>query len=428
MLHSWLHIIRLGLVQMCLGAVVVMCTSTLNRLMIVELSLAAIIPGILVAFHYLVQITRPHWGLLSDLRGKRSLWIIIGMVILNLGGFLAACAVLVLDQYFWLGIGLSFFAYGLIGLGVAASGTSLLALLASTTAPSRRAAAATCTWLMMIFGIAVTAGILGQLLDPFEPQRLLMISACLGLLCITVTFVATWGIEKPKKEQHKPTSIDLHHELSLVWSEPKVRYFTIFVFLSMVAYFMQELILEPYAGLVFDYSLGASTTLSGIQNMGVFFGMVVIGISASGFKWGNLRQWTVTGCIGSAAALSLLAAIGQWSTFQEQLPIVVGMLGFFNGIFAVGAIGAMMSLAGEGQIGREGGRMGLWGAAQALAAGFGGLTGAGLSDIYRMMMSDSVAFGLVFLMEATLFLVAGYMALKIIEREKFGSQPMMAGE
>ena len=39
---SWLQIMRLGLVQACLGAIVVLMTSTLNRLMVVELSLAAI--------------------------------------------------------------------------------------------------------------------------------------------------------------------------------------------------------------------------------------------------------------------------------------------------------------------------------------------------------------------------------------------------
>jgi hypothetical protein len=45
---SWFSIFRLGLVQMCLGAVVVLMTSTLNRLMVVELSMAATIPGFLV--------------------------------------------------------------------------------------------------------------------------------------------------------------------------------------------------------------------------------------------------------------------------------------------------------------------------------------------------------------------------------------------
>ena len=34
---SWIQIVRLGLVQMALGAIVVLTTSTLNRLMVVEL-------------------------------------------------------------------------------------------------------------------------------------------------------------------------------------------------------------------------------------------------------------------------------------------------------------------------------------------------------------------------------------------------------
>ena len=90
---SWLSIIRLGLVQMCLGAVVVLMTSTLNRLMVVELSLAATIPGALVAIHYLVQISRPKWGFISDVQGNRTKWIILGMIILALGANLAAVCI-----------------------------------------------------------------------------------------------------------------------------------------------------------------------------------------------------------------------------------------------------------------------------------------------------------------------------------------------
>ena len=76
------------------------------------------------------------------------------------------------------GLALSVLAYVLIGLGVGASGTSLLALLATGDARrDRRAAAATITWLMMIFGIAVTAGVVGALLDPYTPARLMAIVA-----------------------------------------------------------------------------------------------------------------------------------------------------------------------------------------------------------------------------------------------------------
>ena len=75
----------------------------------------------------------------------------------------------------------------------------------------------------------------------------------------------------------------------------------------------------------------------------------------------------------------------------------------------------MMALAGQGRSGREGTRMGLWGAAQAIAAGFGGLAGAAGADLLRRLLSDDAAgFGAVFLIEAALFLVAAHLAQQAI--------------
>ena len=48
---SWLGIARFGLVQAALGAIVVLTTSTINRVMIVELALPAMVPGLLVTWH-----------------------------------------------------------------------------------------------------------------------------------------------------------------------------------------------------------------------------------------------------------------------------------------------------------------------------------------------------------------------------------------
>ena len=127
---SWLSIFRLGLVQLCLGAVVVLTTSTLNRLMVVEMALPALLPGLLVGLHYGIQISRPNWGFLSDTGGNRSRFIVLGMAVLALGGFLAALAVTLFAGSFAAGLALSLLAYAMIGLGVGAAGTSLLALLA----------------------------------------------------------------------------------------------------------------------------------------------------------------------------------------------------------------------------------------------------------------------------------------------------------
>ena len=407
---GWVSIVRLGLVQAAIGAVVVLTTSTFNRVMAVELALPAILPGLLVGLHYGVQLSRPHWGFRSDARGGRTPFVIGGMALLAAGGLMAALSVALLQTRLVPGIALGVVAYAAIGLGVGASGTSLLALLATATEPRRRAAAATITWLMMIAGIAITAVVAGGQLDPYSHGRLVAVTAAVGLAALTLTAVAVAGIERRLGPAPAPEPTRFREGLAEVWSEPRARRFTLFVFVSMTAYFMQELILEPYAGRVFGLTPGQSTQLSGAQNGGVFLGMVTVALAVTGLRIGGLRAWVVGGCLGSAAALVAIAGLGRVP--GASLTPAVVTLGFFNGVFAVAAIGSMMQLAGRGRERREGTRMGLWGAAQAVAAGLGGLLGTALADLLRLVAPDPAAFGAVFLIEAALFVVAAAMAVR----------------
>ncbi|MAW45766.1 MAG: MFS transporter [Marinovum sp.] len=426
---SWLSIVRLGLVQMCLGAVVVLMTSTLNRLMVVELSLAATIPGALVAIHYLVQISRPKWGFLSDIQGNRTKWIILGMIILAVGANLAALCIPLYSFNATAATILSFFAYTLIGIGVGASGTSLLALLASHTIQHRRAAAATITWLMMIFGIAVTATVVGKLLEPYSVERLIKIVFGLTVVTVTITFISTLNIERglPTVNKNINKSQSFLTGLKVIWANSQTKRFSVFVFLSMTAYFMQELILEPYAGIVFSFTPGQSTSLSGMQNGGVFLGMLAVGIACTGFKFGALKNWVWAGCMGSCISLVFIALAGQSPEIVPLAPLVFA-LGIFNGMFAVAAIGSMMSLASQNNDRREGTRMGLWGAAQAIAAGFGGLLGTILVDLLRLAnFSHADAYGTVFIFEAALFALAASIATRSITTA-FSGTTQMVGE
>lgn len=410
---SWVSVLRLGLAQMSLGAIIVLMTSTLNRVMVVELALPALVPGLLVGLHYAMQLSRPGWGHWSDLSRRRTPWIIGGMTVLALGGFLAALGVAISASMPVPGLVLSVLAYALIGAGAGASGTSVLAFLAASTAPRRRAAAATIIWLMMIFGIAATAGIVGALLDPYSPARLLIIVACVAVGAVVLTALAVLGLEKGGTTPAVAVRQPLREGIAEIWAEPQARRFTQFVFLSMTAYFMQELILEPYAGLVFGFTPGQSTSLSGAQNGGVFLGMLAVGIAATGLGIGSLRAWVVGGCAGSAATLLGIGLIGPLQV-NLILPLTI-LLGFCNGVFAVAAIGAMMALAGQGRTDREGTRMGLWGAAQAIAAGIGGLVGAAAVDALRLVLAPDLAFASVFAAEAVLFLVAAGLALRVID-------------
>ncbi len=416
---GWGGIARLGLVQMSLGAVVVMMTSTINRVMVVELALPAMLPGLLVALHYAIQVLRPRWGYGSDVGGRRTPWIIGGMVALALGGLAASVSTALFPQSFWAGLAVAVFAFTLlgVGVGVGAAGTSVLALLAIRVAPQRRAAAATIVWVMMIFGLAATASVAGRFLDPFSPARLIAVMAVVASVAVLLSTVAVWGVEG---EAAGPSSdapqTPFFEALREVWAEPEARRFTVFVFVSMLAYNAQELILEPFAGLVFGMTAGQSTALAGVQHAGVLAGMLLVSLGASvigGRVLGSLKVWTVGGCLASAVAIAAIAAGGA---LGPSFPLrgAVFALGLANGAFAVAAIGSMMSLAGAGETPRAGTRLGLWGAAQAIAFGVGGLAGALVVDVAKGFVATPVeAYGIAFLAEAALFVAGAWLALGI---------------
>ncbi len=422
---GWLAIVRLGLVQTALGAIVVLLTSTLNRVMTVELALPAIVPGALVGLHYAVQITRPRWGYGSDVGGRRTPWIVGGMAALALGGLGAAVATAWAASAPVAGVVLAAAAFFLVGLGVGAAGTSLLTLLATSVAPRRRAAAASIVWIMMIAGFVVTAASAGAALDPYSHERLVAVCAAVSAIAFALACLAVAGVEKaaparPQAAAPKERTPFLT-ALKEVWAEPKTRRFTVFVFVSMLAYSAQDLILEPFAGHAFGYTPGESTQLSGVQHGGVLAGMLVVAVIGSltgGHRGAALRRWTIGGCIASAAALGGLALGGALATSgaAQAWPLAgcVFALGFANGVFAVAAIGSMMALATEGRGAREGVRMGLWGSAQAIAFGLGGFLGTALVDLARLAVgAPEAAYALVFSGEALAFLAAAVLASRV---------------
>jgi MFS transporter, BCD family, chlorophyll transporter len=416
---SWLGIFRLGLVQTGLGAVVVLTTSTLNRVMVVELAMPAMLPGALVAIHYALQVFRPAWGHGSDLGARRTPWIVGGMAVLATGGLLASVATAWMTTHALFGILLAVVAFCLIGAGVGAAGTSLLVLLAKRTNDHRRAAAATIVWVMMIAGFIVTTGVAGHMLDPFSPLRLIVVSGCVSVAAMVLTIVGVWGIEGRMAAPSELPQAMLSRKSSFraafaeVWAEPKSRRFAIFVFVSMLAYSAQDLILEPFAGVVFGFTPGETTKLSGIQHAGTLIGMALVPLIGAVYprSRGNLQVWTIGGCLASAIALLGLAAAAVAGP-SWPLRETVFMLGVTNGAYAVAAIGSMMSLVGAGGEKREGVRMGLWGAAQAFAFGIGGFLGTLASDIARVLLSSpALSYSAVFASEAGLFVVAALMAV-----------------
>jgi BCD family chlorophyll transporter-like MFS transporter len=192
-----------------LGGIVVLVTATMNRVMVVELALPAVLPG------------------------------------------------------------------ALVGLGVSAAGTALLALLA------RRAAAI--VWLMMFAGFALTATLAGHWLQPFSARRLLVVTAATVTAALLLTLLAVWGIEGAAAASTDDRAARPAFRLALaqVWAEQRARHFTLFIFISVLAYSAQELLLEPFAGRVFQLPPGVSAQLTGLQHGGSFALGGLLGTGAS---------------------------------------------------------------------------------------------------------------------------------------------------
>lgn len=416
---GWGGIFRLGLVQTALGAMVVLATSTFNRVMVVELALPAMLPGVLVGLHYITQLFRPRMGHGSDVGGRSTPWIIGGMLVLGVGTLGAAASTTLLESKTVSAFALAAIAYVLIGLGVGAAGTNLLVLLAKRVAENRRGAAASVVWMMMIAGFAVTATTAGRYLDPYSGARLVAVTASVVGIALVIMLIALHGLERgagSTRTAPDEARAKFSEALRQVWAEAEARQFTIFVFISMLAYSAQDLILEPFAGTVFGFSVGESTSLSGLQHQGVFAGMIAVAVvtSVASRTWlGSLKLWTVAGCLGSAVTLGLLS-MASLKAPSWPLAATVFALGFANGAFAVAAIGSMMANAGHGTHAREGVRMGLWGAAQASAFGIGGFAGTVMSDVAHALLGSPVqAYAVVFGLEGALFLVSAILAAQL---------------
>jgi BCD family chlorophyll transporter-like MFS transporter len=455
---SWFDIARVGLVQACMGAVVVTVTTTLNRVMVIELALPALVPGFLVSLHYLIQMIRPRLGYGADQAQRFTPWILGGMAVLALGGVLAATATVWMASSFSLGLVSALIGFGMIGMGVSACGTPLLVLLSKSVGNHQRATAATAVWIMMIFGFALTSIVSGKFLDPFSFDRLLSVSVGVSVISLGLSSLSLWGLESRllKLKIEKPKLIDTVHQevqdlskgsgfaqaqvlhsqanssnfkssLIQLWRDDQARLFTYFVFTSMLAYSAQDLILEPFAGVVYHFTPGQTTQLSGTLHASVLMGMLLLAFIGCAWvkgRLGKISTWMMTGCILSAIGMLALCWSGFSASNAHLIPLspLLLILGVGNGLFSIAAISTMMQLSTQSnqhlehqpQAVKPGLKMGLWGAAQAVAFGLGGILGTAASDLaLRLMVNAADAYALVFALEALVFLTAAYMAWRV---------------
>ena len=412
---TWPRIVRIGLVQASIGAVVVMLTSTVNRVMIVELALPAAIPGVLIALHFAIQFTlRPGVGHRSDLTGRREWWIMGGLLLLALSGTGAAASAAWIASHRALGMLAATVCFLGVGAGVSAAGTPLLAILAERVAPARRPRAAAVVWLIMIGGFIATTALASHFLAPFSWLRLVQVTGTVGAIAFVTGALAVRGLERGAQagvlQPRGARARDFRAALREVLADPEARAFCWFLLLSMLAYSAQDLLLEPFTGIAFGATPAESTRISSMHRGGILVGMLAA--AALAVRMGTPAKWASAGCVMSALCFALLAGTPALGSVGLAKLAIVGV-GIGNGVFCIGALSAMMALIALRSDGRAGLRMGVYGGVEAVAMGAGGLLGALANDAARTLLgSPTAGYVTVLALEGALFAVAAAFAVR----------------
>jgi len=258
----------------------------------------------------------------------------------------------------------------------------------------------------MFVGIMLGAILLGRLLEPFSHQRLLWI--VLGVVALSF-LLAVFGVlrQEPRQAALRLESARVRETpfsetfKGLVWEDPQVRRFFLFVMLTVIGTLGQDVLLEPYAALVLGMSVGETTTLTAIWGAGTLLSMGAAGIwliKRFGYER-VVRAGLVLG-VGVFAGIILAGLFHLPNLFLG----LVFLLGVTTGLSASGLLTAVIEFTTST---RAGLLMGVWGVAHNLGQAFGSLISGGIVDLVRAFQGDVlIAYTTVFALEGLLLVYA----------------------
>ncbi|MEL6169379.1 MAG: PucC family protein [Pseudomonadota bacterium] len=383
------QLLRLSLFQVSVGMAAVMLLGTLNRVMIVELSVPAIVVATMIALPVLIAPFRALLGFRSDtyksaIGWKRLPYLWFGSI-WQMGGLaVMPMALLVLsgDQAVgpdWAGEVLAALAFLMTGLGMHMTQTAGLALAADRATDETRPRVVALLYVAFLVGMGVSAVVVGWLLRDFSALRLVQVVQGAALMTLILNVIALW-----KQEQVRPMSKAERAEPSPRFRDAWADYagggdagrLLVVVFLGTLAFNMQDVLLEPYGGEILGLSVSATTLLTSLWAGGALAGFAL----AARWLARGLSPYRMAsrGILWGITAFSLVifsAPMQAPSLFFAGATLI----GFGGGLFAVAGLTAAMILPTGTRAGR-GLALGAWGAAQATAAGLAIFTGGAIRD------------------------------------------------
>jgi BCD family chlorophyll transporter-like MFS transporter len=413
------RLLRLALFQVSVGMSLVLLIGTLNRVMIVELGVAASLVSAMLALPLLAAPFRAIIGFKSDnhqsaLGWRRVPFIWMG-TLLQFGGFaIMPFALLVLsgagqsgEAPTWIGHAAAALAFLLVGSGVHTTQTVGLALATDLAPTESQPKVVGLMYAMLLIGMILSAFIFGTLLEEYSPGRLIQVIQGAAAATLILNITALWK-QEARSDQYRIGQPREQTSFASAWSmflegKDATRRLLV-VGMGTMAFTMEDVLLEPYGGEILGMSVALTTTLTATLAIGGLAGFAwaskVLGRGADPFRMAGNGA-----LLGIPAFIAVMTAAPMQSV--ELFALGTFLIGAGGGMFGHGTLTATMNLAAPGQAGLA---LGAWGAVQATMAGIAMGLGGVIRDVVAAQTSSIAGYLTVYTLEI-LLLQATLMAM-----------------
>ena len=398
--------IQLGLIHAAVAITLVPINSTLNRIMIEDMGIAATLVVLLFSLPYLLSLIQVAIGSFSDrhpmLGFRRTPYIVIGLLLCVAGLLMATQVASLLTRNFWAGLGLGLLTFGAWGMGFNFATVSYFSLASELSSAKDRAKTTSIMFFIMIVSIIVTAAGLSRMLDPFTPERLVSAFQAIAALALLMGLLGLIGLERRSGwTGDSEERYDLRTIYREVLANPQVKLFFLYLILMLAAILGQDVLLEPFAARAFDLPVNITTRITSIWGACYLLSLVVAGLLEDRFsktKIARLAAW-------AAIAAFLLVSFSGLIANQALFYLGVVLLGLATGPATVSNLSLMLEMTVPGKVGLF---IGAWGAASAFARLLGSFTTAAARDMARLAPGGAL-FGYL----AGFLILAGFLAVSV---------------
>ncbi len=411
--------IQLGLIHVAIAMTLVPINSTLNRVMIKELSLSAALVAVLASLPYMFSPIQVAIGAFSDrnpLFGyRRTPYIFLGLSLCVIGLVIAPQAAFLMAENMLAGLGLGALAFGAWGMGFNFATVSYLSLATELSGERGRGKTIAVMWFMMIASIILTAIVISRLVDPYTPDALINAFWIVAGAAFILGLLGLINLEDRETQYRDSENLSWVAMFRAIAENRQAMIFFWYLTILLAAILGQDILLEPFGGEAFGLSVQETTRITSLWGACVLVALLIAGALETRVAKRTVAKWGAGFALVGFIAIAFSAVLVNTAVFYTG----VVLLGIGTGLSTVSNLSLMLDMTTAEKIGLY---IGAWGMSNALSRFIGTVLSGVVRDVINQISQNPVTgYAVVFIIEAIMIL-ASLLILRKIDVRAFRRQ------